>query len=87
MFLMSHPLGNANARQTALALSEAGLLAELWTCLHWVPGNAAERWMPTTLAHEFGRRGWPEAVRSRVHTVPVREAARLLASRLPGRVG
>ena len=84
MFLMSHPLGNANARQTALALNEAGLLAELWTCLHWVPGSPAERWMPVTLAHEFGRRGWPEAVRPHVRTVPMREAARLLASRLPG---
>ena len=83
MFLMSHPLGNANARQTALALNEAGLLAELWTCLHWVPGHAAERWMPAVVAHELGRRGWPEAVRPRVRTAPVREAARLLASRLP----
>ena len=83
MFLMSHPLGNANARQTALALNEAGLLAELWTCLHWVPGHAAERWMPAPLAHELGRRGWPAAVRPRVRTAPVREAARLLASRLP----
>ena len=84
MFLMSHPLGNANARQTALALDEAGLLAELWTCLHWVPGNPVERWMPAAMAQELGRRGWPEAVRPRVRTAPVREAARLLASRLPG---
>ena len=84
MFLMSHPLGNANARQTALALNEAGLLAELWTCLHWVPGNSAERWMPAALAHELGRRGWPGEVRARVRTAPVREAARLLAGRLPG---
>ncbi len=84
MFLMSHPLGNANARQTALALHEAGLLAELWTCLHWVPGNPAERWMPAALAQELGRRGWPEAVRPHVRTAPVREAARLLAGRLPG---
>ena len=84
MILMSHPLGNANARQTALALGEAGLLNELWTCLHWVPGAPAERWLPASLASELSRRGWPEKVRPRVHTAPVREAVRLLASRVPG---
>ena len=83
MFLMSHPLGNANTRQTALALHEAGLLAELWTCLYWVSGHPAERWMPAAMAREFGRRGWPEAVHPYIRTAPVREAARLLASRLP----
>ena len=84
MILMSYPIVNAFARQTSLALTEAGLLEELWTCLHWVPGSPAERWMPKALARELGRRAWPEPVRPRIRTAPVREAARLLAGRVPG---
>ena len=84
MVLMTQPLANANARQAALAIEDAGLLSELWTCLHWTPGSPVDRLMPAVLARELGRRAWPEAVRRRVHTVPVREAARLLASRVPG---
>ncbi len=49
MLLFSHPLGNNHARQAALAVEEAGLLAELWTCLHWTPGGRAERWLPAAL--------------------------------------
>ncbi len=84
MILFSHPLGNANARQAALALDEAGLLAEAWTCLHWTPGGRAERWLPGALARELGRRSFPASVRPRLHTAPWREALRLLAGRLPG---
>ena len=84
MILFSHPLGNANARQAALALEEAGLLAELWTCLHWTPGGPAERWLPAGIARELGRRSFPAPVRPKLRTAPWREALRLLAGRLPG---
>ena len=84
MILMSYPLVNAFARHAALAMSEAGMLSELWTCLNWVPGHPVERWMPPALTRELGRRSWPEPVRPFIHAVPVREAGRLLASRVPG---
>lgn len=84
MILMSYPLVNAFARHAALAMSDAGMLSELWTCLNWVPGSPAERWMPSALASELGRRAWPESVRRLIRTVPAREAGRLLASRVPG---
>jgi starch synthase len=84
MILMSHPLGNANVRNAALALSDAGLLAELWTCLQWSPGHCAERLIPRRLARELSRRSFPVTVRARVHTAPWREAGRLLAGHLPG---
>ena len=84
MVLMSYPLVNAFSRHAALALSDAGMLDELWTCLNWVPGAPTERWMPAALARELGRRAWPEAVRPHIRTAPVREAGRLLASRVPG---
>lgn len=84
MILLSHPLGNANARQAALALSEGELLAELWTCLNWTPGSLPDRLLPRRLAVELGRRTFPATLRDRLHTSPVREAGRLLAGRLPG---
>lgn len=71
-------------REAALALAEAGLLAEAETCLHWTPGNLWERLLPGSVARELGRRSYPEAVRSRLRTRPWREAGRLLAGRLPG---
>ncbi len=84
MILMSHPLGNANVRNAALALNDAGLLAELWTCLHWQPGHLLERLLPASLRRELSRRSFPATIRDRVHTSPWREMGRLLAGRLPG---
>ena len=83
MILFSHPLGNTHSRQAALAVEEAGLLAELWTCLNWTPGNPLERWLPARVARELGRRSYPAPLRPKLHTVPGREALRLLAARLP----
>ncbi len=83
MILFSHPLSTPFTREAALALADAGLLAELRTCLHWTPGNRAERFLPAGLARELGRRSYPPAVRARVRTAPWREAGRLLARRLP----
>ena len=84
MLLFSHPFGNNHAHQAALAVQEAGLLAELWTSFHWTPGNRAERWLPAALARQFGRRAFPPAVRDRIHMAPLREVGRMLAPRLPG---
>ncbi len=83
MILFSHPLSTPFTREAALALAEAGLLAELRTCLHWTPGNRAERFLPAGLTREMGRRSYPPAVRASVRTAPWREAGRLLARRLP----
>ena len=83
MILLSHPLSTPFTREAALALADAGLLAELRTCLHWTPGNPAERFLPAGLARELGRRSYPPSVRARVRTAPWREAGRLLARRTP----
>ncbi len=83
MILFSHPLSTPFTREAALALAEAGLLTELRTCLHWTPGNRAERFLPAGLTREMGRRSYPPAVRASVRTAPWREAGRLLARRLP----
>ena len=83
MILFSHPLSTAFTREAALALEEAGLLAEVRTCLHWTPGGWADRVLPGSLAKELGRRSYPAAVRAKVRTTPWREAGRLLAARVP----
>ena len=84
MILFSHPLSTPFTREAALALEEAGLLAELRTCLHWTPGNRLERFLPGSVTQELGRRSYPAAVRGRVRTRPWREAGRLLAGRVRG---
>ena len=81
MILFSHPLSTPFTREAALALADAGLLAELRTCLHWTPGSQSERFLPAGLVRELGRRSYPAAVRARVRTAPWREAGRLLARR------
>ncbi len=81
MILFSHPLSTAFTREAALALAEAGLLEEVLTCLNWTPGGAADRFLPTGLAKELGRRSYPATVRGCVRTRPWREAGRLLAGR------
>ena len=84
MILFSHPFGNNHAHQAALAVQEAGLLAELWTSFHWRPGHRAERFLPGGLVRQLGRRAFPAAVREHIRVDPWREVGRMLAPRLPG---
>ncbi len=83
MFLLTHPLGNANVRHAALALSEAGLLEEFCTCLHLNSDGPAGRLLPAALRRELARRAVPEAIRARTTTAATgRELGRHLFSRL-----
>ena len=75
---MSHPTGNENVRQAALALQEAGLLGEFWTCLSWDPDAGMNPFLPRSLRDQLARRSFPQSVRPFVHTAPVRELGRLL---------
>lgn len=81
MVLLSHPTGNVNVRQAALALAETNHLAEFWTCLHWDPDSPAGRWLPGRLRELLERRILPPAVRARTRIDPWWEAARLASSK------
>src|SRR4029434_8708606 len=59
MILMSHPTGNANVRQAALALKESNQLAEFWTCLAPDPDSIWMRLLPRSLGVQFQRRALP----------------------------
>jgi glycosyltransferase involved in cell wall biosynthesis len=75
--LMSHPHGNANVRQAALAFAESGRLAEFWTGVAWDPDARYARALPSRWRRQFERRAVPEAVRPHLRLHPWREAARL----------
>lgn len=79
MILLSHPTGNENVRQAALALQEAGLLREFWTCLSWNDEASANRFLPAKLRQQLSRRSFHPALRPLIRTVPAREMGRLLA--------
>src|SRR5262245_34186818 len=82
MILMSHPTGNANVRQAALALQECGQLAEFWTCLAPNPDAVWIRLLPRLIAIHRPRRAATRELRGMARTVPLRELSRLLAARL-----
>ncbi len=78
MIILSHPTGNENVRQAALAFAEANLLEQFWTTINWDPDSALEQILPTCLRETFRRRSFPEMVRARIRSRPARETARLL---------
>jgi alpha-maltose-1-phosphate synthase len=79
MILLSHPIGNEFVRQALVAFDQAGMLEEFWTGISWNPESAVNRVLPRSLRELFRRRAFPESVRLRTHTVPIRETLRLVA--------
>lgn len=84
MLLLSYPIGNVFSREAALALENAGLLAEFWTGVNWRRGGLADRLLPDALTRQLRRRALPDALQPRVRTAPWREIGRLFGGRLPG---
>jgi len=77
MIILSHPTGNENVRQVALAFAEANLLEEFFVTLNWNPGSVFDRILPPHLRQSLRRRSFPEMVRHRIRSQPMREAMRL----------
>jgi starch synthase len=84
VILVSHPTANQNVRQTALALAEARLLEEFWTCVNWKEGGFLERYLPfpARVQKELRRRSFPGELRPFIRTFPWREWGRLLSGQL-----
>ena len=82
MLALSHPTGNVNVRHAALALCEADLLAEFWTCIAWNPDGWSARLLPARLREQLKRRTFPPPVSARARTDPWLEGARLLATKI-----
>ena len=82
MILFSHPTGNANVREAARALNEAGLLSEFWTSVCWNQEHLVNRVLPRSVRHELGRRVFSHIGRDRLHCHPWVELGRLAARKL-----
>lgn len=82
MILLSHPIANENVRQTACALSEAGLLAEFWTCVQWEKGGFLDAIVTEGMRTELQRRVFPSELTPSIKTFPWREVGRHISSRL-----
>jgi len=79
MILLSHPIGSEFVREALVAFDRAGMLSEFWTAISWNSKSPLNRALPQSLRELFERRSFPESVRNRTHTAPLREAIRLFA--------
>ena len=82
MLTFTHPTGNANVREAARALNEAGLLSSFWTTVYWREESLLNSLLPAALASELSRRAFPHVQREQVHSYPWLEAGRLVARRM-----
>lgn len=82
MILLSHPTGNENVRQAALAFREAGWLREFWTCVSWNPDASVNRLLPHSVRQQLSRRSFDPRLRAVTRTAPGRETGRLLVTAL-----
>ena len=84
MIILSHPTANQNVRQTALALAQANLLAEFWTCVNWREDSLLDRslGMVGRVRNELRRRSFPPELAPFLHTHAWREWGRQLAGQL-----
>ena len=82
MIAFSHATGNQNARHAALAMAQAGMLAEMWTTISWDEHAFINRLLPAGVRAELRRRTFPEELRPFIRTMPWREWGRLIAVRM-----
>ena len=84
MILLSHPTANQNVRQAALALAEAGVLEEFWTCVNWQQGSFLDRSLAFAprLQNELRRRSFPAELAPFIRTHSWREWGRQVAGQL-----
>lgn len=77
MILFSHPTGNANVREAARALNDAGLLSEFWTSVCWNQQHWLNRVLPRSVSHELSRRVFSHVGKDQLHCHPWVELGRL----------
>lgn len=80
--LFSHPTGNANVRGALAGLLEAGLLGQFHTSIATFPGNGWDWLGRTGVGREFQRRSFDSRLRPLTVQYPLRELARMVATRL-----
>lgn len=79
--ILSHPTGNANAREAAIRLQDAGVLAEFHTAVATFPGDFYDELGALAPFAEIRRRRLDPKLKDNTRTSPWREMGRQLASR------
>ena len=79
--VLVHPTGNANVRQAAQTLSDAGLLGGFHTTIAWRQGSFLSRLLPGSVKSELARRSYPGLPADLVHSHPWHEILRMIALR------
>lgn len=80
--LLVHATGNANVRQSVLALLESDQFAGFCTTFAWNPESRLARLLPRRLTSELNRRAFFGIPEQSIYSYPLRELIRLAASRL-----
>lgn len=79
MILVSHPTGNANVRNLIVGLEKNGLLAEFSTTVAVFGSGVGAVLSRLPLMSALKRRQYPEEVRGKTRTNPLRECIRLMS--------
>ena len=77
MIIISHPTGNENVRNAALAMLEGRILDGIWTCVGWSDRHIASRVLPKVCRKTLNRRLLPEQLMSKARYLPFVEMMRL----------
>lgn len=79
--ILSHPTGNANAREAVIHLQKAGVLAEYHTAVATFPGDFADNIGSFSPFAEIRRRRLDSGLKKNTRTSPWRELGRQIATR------
>jgi starch synthase len=80
--LLSHPTGNAFARNALIALQQERQLSEFITTVATFEGNAFDKLSQLPGCSELARRSYPDSIRDITHQAPLNELIRMLAPKL-----
>ena len=80
MLIISHPFGNQNVRNAALAFYRKNALERFYTTVAWSSKSPVTRLLPGSLVATLRRREYGMLPSERVSTHPVREVCRHLAT-------
>jgi glycosyltransferase involved in cell wall biosynthesis len=82
MIVLSHPTGNNNVREAAVALAECALLQEFHTCIAACDNNIFQKLGCLPGLSQINRRACPDSLLPYLQLHPWREICRLVAGRL-----
>lgn len=82
MLIISHPTGNQNVRNAALAFYRANALARFFTTVAWSAQSPLNNFFPRRIINTLQRREYAMLPSEKLGTRPLRESCRLLANAL-----